>query len=190
MVRPAESFKREEIAMAVGVVLEFEGATLDQYDQVIEKMGLAPGGATPPGALFHWVTQTDNGFRVTDVWRDRETFERFAEEQIGPYSAEVGITNPPQTSFFDVHHYVAGNDVPARLRPPGSPGANEICVSQSSECLSSSRSTSCTPRFAHGAGVCARSWLAGARLSAWREVGVDELYGPGPFTYGGGTTLG
>ena len=31
---------------------------------------------------------------------------------------------------------------------------------------------------------------AGARLSARREVGVDELYGPGPFADGGGATLG
>src|SRR5437870_7930773 len=106
MVGALEHVKRKEIAMAVGIVLAFEGATLDQYDQILEKMGLSPGGATPPGALFHWVAQTDNGLRVTDVWRDRETFERFAEEQIGPYSAEVGITNPPQTSFFDVHNYL------------------------------------------------------------------------------------
>ncbi|TMK38438.1 MAG: hypothetical protein E6G56_14665 [Actinobacteria bacterium] len=92
--------------MAVGVVLEFEGATLDQYDQVVEKMGFSPGGPAAPGGLFHWVTKTDGGFRVTDVWRDRETFERFAEEQIGPYSAEVGITNPPEISFFEVHNYL------------------------------------------------------------------------------------
>jgi len=95
--------------MAVAVVLDFEGATLDQYDQVIELMGFSPGGATPPGALFHWVTKTDAGFRVTDVWQDRETFDRFAQEHIGPHSAEVGIPNPPQISFFDVHnHLTAG----------------------------------------------------------------------------------
>lgn len=92
--------------MAVGVVLDFEGATVDQYDQVIEKMGFSPGGAGGQGSLFHWVTQTDDGMRVTDVWQDRETFERFAEEQIGPFTAAVGITNPPQISFFDVHNYL------------------------------------------------------------------------------------
>jgi hypothetical protein len=35
--------------MAVGVVLEFAGATLDQYDQIVEKMGFSPGGAGAPG---------------------------------------------------------------------------------------------------------------------------------------------
>jgi hypothetical protein len=92
--------------MAVGVVLEFAGATLDQYDQIVEKMGFSPKGAGAPGGLFHWVTQTDDGIRITDVWQDRETFERFAQEQIGPLTAEVGITSPPRISYLDVHNYL------------------------------------------------------------------------------------
>ena len=36
--------------MAVAIVSEFEGATLDQYDQVIQKMGLTPGGEGAPHA--------------------------------------------------------------------------------------------------------------------------------------------
>jgi hypothetical protein len=47
--------------MAVAVEMNFKGATLDQYDQVIQKMGLTPGGATAPGAISHWVAQTDDG---------------------------------------------------------------------------------------------------------------------------------
>jgi hypothetical protein len=90
--------------MAVGVVMDFEGGTLDQYDQVVQKMGLTPGGPTPPGALFHWVTATDNGVRVTDVWESREQFERFAQEQIGPLSAEVGLSEP-QPTFYEAHNY-------------------------------------------------------------------------------------
>ena len=70
--------------MPVAVVLEFEGATLDRYDQVVDKMGFQPGGAGAPGGLFHWVTETPNGFRVTDVWETREQFEAFADAQIGP----------------------------------------------------------------------------------------------------------
>jgi hypothetical protein len=95
--------------MAVGVVMEFEGATLDQYDQVIAKMGFSPGGAGPAGALFHWVAETADGIRVTDVWESREQFDRFAQEQIGPYAAEVGIPGPPEISYLDVHnHLTAG----------------------------------------------------------------------------------
>ena len=86
--------------MAVAVQLEFPGATLEQYDQVIKKMGFTPGG------IFHWVTKTNDGIRVTDVWETKEQFERFSREQIGPYSAEAGIPAPPRITFFELHNYL------------------------------------------------------------------------------------
>lgn len=93
--------------MAVGVILDFPGGTLEQYDQVIDKMGFTKGGPGPPGALFHWVTKTDDGIRVVDVWESREQFERFAQEKIGPLTQEVGVPGPPTTSFFEVHNHLA-----------------------------------------------------------------------------------
>jgi len=92
--------------MAVAVEQNFSGATLDQYDQILEKMGLTPGGSTPPGAISHWVAKTDDGVRVVDVWETREQFERFAQEQIGPYAKEVGIEGEPTMRFYDVHNYL------------------------------------------------------------------------------------
>ena len=94
--------------MAVAVVMDFEGGTLDQYDQVVGAMGLEHGGPTPPGALFHWVTKTDSGVRVTDVWESQDKFEAFAQEQIGPQTAAVGLREPSVT-FHEVHnHFIKG----------------------------------------------------------------------------------
>ena len=92
--------------MPVAVELNFHGASLDQYDQVIQKMGLKQGGATPPGAISHFVTGTDDGFRVVDVWETKEDFDKFAQEQIGPYSREAGMTSEPEVRFYDVHNYL------------------------------------------------------------------------------------
>ena len=92
--------------MAIGVQLDFNGATLDQYDEVVAKMGFEPGGRGAPGGLFHWVTKTDNGIRVTDVWESREIFERFAQEQIGPITQEVGVPGPPEITFNDAYNYL------------------------------------------------------------------------------------
>ena len=92
--------------MAQGVVLDFPGGTLDQYDEVIKLMGLKPGGKTPPGGMFHWVTKTDAGIRVTDVWESREVFDSFAKEKIGPLTAQVGMPEP-KIDFYDVHNYLA-----------------------------------------------------------------------------------
>lgn len=92
--------------MAIGVQMDFPGGTLEQYDQVIAKMGFKPRGPGGPGGLFHWVTKTDSGVRVTDVWESREQFERFSRERIGPITAEVGLPEPPRVTIFEVHNYL------------------------------------------------------------------------------------
>jgi hypothetical protein len=92
--------------MAVAVEMNFRGATIEQYDEIIGKMGLTPGGATPSGAISHWVAKTDDGMRVVDVWESREAFDAYANEKIFPLSAEAGITDPPETTFYDVHSYL------------------------------------------------------------------------------------
>jgi hypothetical protein len=91
--------------MAVAVILDFESGTTDQYDRVIEKMGFEKGGPGGPGGLFHWITKTDGGLRVTDVWEDREHFDKFAQEQIGPITQEMGLPQP-QITFHEVHNYL------------------------------------------------------------------------------------
>lgn len=91
--------------MAIGVQQDFPGATLAQYDQVVQKMGFHPGGAGAPGGLFHWVT-TDTGIRVVDVWESKGQFEKFAADKVGPLSAQAGITQPPKITFFEIHNYL------------------------------------------------------------------------------------
>jgi hypothetical protein len=92
--------------MPVAVVMDFKDATLDQSDQVIVKMGFTPGGAGPPGALFHWVAGSEDGMRVVDVLETREQFERFAGEQIGPLLRGGRYPQP------------AGHSLPRRPQPP------------------------------------------------------------------------
>jgi hypothetical protein len=92
--------------MAVGIELQFRGATLAQYDQVIQRMGFKPGGPGARGSLFHCAAKTEDGFRVIDVWESREQFERFSRDKIAPYTADAGMPEPPQITFFDVHNYL------------------------------------------------------------------------------------
>lgn len=96
--------------MAVAIEMIFDGATVEQYDQICQKMGLTPGGPGPEGAISHFCTATDSGLRIVDVWETREQFDTFAQEQIGPFSAEAGITAPPAMSFYDVHNYFTPGD--------------------------------------------------------------------------------
>jgi hypothetical protein len=93
--------------MTIGVQIDFPGATLDQYDEAIERMGLLPGGPSARHELFHWVTKTDGGIRVVDVWESREAYDEFAEDRIRPVASEVGISEPPEVQFFEVYNYFA-----------------------------------------------------------------------------------
>jgi hypothetical protein len=94
--------------MAVAVQLDFRGATLKHYDQALEWLGLLPGGPAARNQLFHWVTETDDGIRLIDVWDSREAFEKFFEATVRPVLPEIGVFDPPEVHVFEVHNYFAG----------------------------------------------------------------------------------
>jgi hypothetical protein len=108
MIAPFALHSRRD-GMAVAFQLVFKGATLDQYDQVIHGMGLTRGGETPAGALFHWVTRTDDGIMVVDVWETPEQFEQFSREQIGPLTQQAGITEQPEVTAYPVHNWLGAS---------------------------------------------------------------------------------
>ncbi|WP_427016224.1 hypothetical protein ACQCSX_15825 [Pseudarthrobacter sp. P1] len=91
--------------MAIAVVMDFAGGTLDQYDEVLKRAQFAAEGAGSPGGLFHWVAATDGGVRITDVWESREVADAFYQDQLGPITAELGIVEP-EVSYFDVHNFL------------------------------------------------------------------------------------
>jgi hypothetical protein len=89
--------------MAIAVIMDFTGGTLEDYDRVVARLGLTPDGPGAPGGLFHWVAATENGAKIVDVWRTREQADEFYQNQLGPITAELGI-DPPEISYFDVHN--------------------------------------------------------------------------------------
>lgn len=94
--------------MAVAVQLDFQNASIEQYDRINEIIGLLPGGPASPEEIFHWVMKTEGGFRVVDVWESREAFEKFAQDKLKPIYRDVGLVDPPDIQFFEVHNYLAG----------------------------------------------------------------------------------
>lgn len=91
--------------MAIAIIMDFNGTTIEQYDEINKKMGLTPEGPGPEGSMFHWATATGNGFQVTDVWESRDQFDAFARDKIGPLSMELGFAEPPKMTFYEVHNY-------------------------------------------------------------------------------------
>jgi hypothetical protein len=96
--------------MAIAVIMDFTEGTLEDYDKVVQRLGLAPGGPGAPGGLFHWVSGTDGGARIVDVWQTREQADAFYQDKLGPVTTELGLPQP-EISYFDVHNFqTAGPD--------------------------------------------------------------------------------
>lgn len=91
--------------MAVAVILEFAGATLEGYDRVITELGLAGARRGEPGLLFHWVAALPGGgIRVVDVWDDRDLAEAFVRDRLVGATQALGATEPPGIEVLEVHN--------------------------------------------------------------------------------------
>jgi heme-degrading monooxygenase HmoA len=84
--------------VAVCLIVNVPGATLEQYDQVREGIGDPLG----EGQISHVAGQTDDGMCVVDVWESREHFDRFLQERLGEQFGRAGLSQP-QITEFEVH---------------------------------------------------------------------------------------
>ena len=96
--------------MAIGVYFTFEGATLDQYEQVcrglnngelMTKLSDWPGD----GCLAHAAWQDGDTLSVFDVWESPEAFESFGEKMM-PIAADAGLP-PAEPHVVPLHNFVA-----------------------------------------------------------------------------------
>jgi hypothetical protein len=87
--------------MAVAMLLEWSGVTLDQYDAVIRDLEL--GGRAYPGGIFHVAGPTESGIRVVDVWESQEAFNGFLQARLAAALRKNGV-QPPQVQVWPVHN--------------------------------------------------------------------------------------
>jgi hypothetical protein len=95
------------LAMAIGVIIEIPGGTRQHYDQVMHKLSL--GGQLPPQALAHVAGPIPGGWRVIDVWEDKEDFLLFVQGKLMKAMHEAGVP-PVQPVFFQVYNTLLPND--------------------------------------------------------------------------------
>jgi signal transduction histidine kinase len=77
---------------AVAVLVEWEGVTAEQYDEMINRMSVTD--VSLPGGLFHVAGPTENGWRVFDVWASPEVADRFSRETLMPILQQAGFPLP------------------------------------------------------------------------------------------------
>jgi hypothetical protein len=96
--------------MPVVIVHQGPSLTQERYEESVRR--LLPGGkgrlnspADWPveGLLVHIAGQSEDGFRVVDVWESEDACRRFGE-QLMPILQEVGITDQPE--IYPAHTFV------------------------------------------------------------------------------------
>jgi hypothetical protein len=87
--------------MAAGLILEFEGQTLEHYNKVNEALGIDTESGTgdwPDGLVSHSAGLNEDGHLVVmEVWDSPEHQAAFMEGRLGEALAKGGIEGPPSS---------------------------------------------------------------------------------------------
>jgi len=105
--------------------IDVAGLTPDEYRAVLDEMGVE----TRPDAhiYLHITAPIEGGFRVIEIWDDKEAFERFLQNRLGPANEALQITRKAEITIKPLHNFFAPRlsqlpEVVARL--PGAPGSH------------------------------------------------------------------
>ncbi len=97
----AEPGDRKKVAtVAIAMIFDGPGVTQAQYEQVLNEV--APGNQPPPGMLYHVACQTQNGWRVVEVWESQDAATRFFQDKLGQALQRASISVQPEV--LQVHN--------------------------------------------------------------------------------------
>jgi hypothetical protein len=90
------------------MLIEIDDLDTDGYDEMASKMDAHTGDASQGPWVTHTAARTESGgIFVADVWDSAEAFGKFAEEQIAPAGAAVGM-GPIEPRIVPVHNVIRG----------------------------------------------------------------------------------
>jgi hypothetical protein len=96
--------------MSEALILEFKGATSDQYHAVNKILGLDPAtgeGNSPAGLLSHTGAFGAGGDLVVfEVWDSQEAQAAFMAARLGPALGQAGVPEPSRIEWLSLegHH--------------------------------------------------------------------------------------
>ena len=95
--------------MAVMMILDWQGATVEQYEAVNEAMGLITDDDAPDGLIEHTAAVSDDGSLViVDLWESQEALDTFFEQRLGPAIEQVGVESG-EPRLMPVHNTFEGS---------------------------------------------------------------------------------
>lgn len=92
--------------MAILVMMDVPGMTLDQFDEMNRRLGIETADDLPDGCLAHAAGETDDGLEVIDVWESPEALGDFVENRLVPSSEGVADLSNLQPRVLPVHNRI------------------------------------------------------------------------------------
>jgi hypothetical protein len=110
--------------MSVVSTLDVHGLTAHEYRAVMDELGVE---TRPEGGIYlHLTTPTDFGFRVVEIWDEKEGFDRFVERRLAPAGKAVGLEREMTIAVTPLHNFFAPRltELPTLVASlPGAPSA-------------------------------------------------------------------
>jgi hypothetical protein len=91
--------------MTVVTTLDITGLTAAEYRAVLDELGVE---TRPEGGIYlHLTTPTDFGFRIVEIWDEKDGFDRFLERRLTPAAEAVGMDRETAITVTPLHNFFA-----------------------------------------------------------------------------------
>jgi hypothetical protein len=91
--------------MTVVSTLDVSGLTAPEYRAVMDQLGVE---RRPEGGIYlHLTTPTDVGFRIVEIWDEKENFDRFVENRLVPANEAIGLSRATEITVTPLHNFFA-----------------------------------------------------------------------------------
>jgi hypothetical protein len=102
------AFRGKGTEANVLMLVEIDDLGTDAYDEMVSNMDAHYGDGSKHPATTHTAARREGGGMViADTWESPEAFGKFAQEQIGPAGAAVGL-GPIEPRIVPVHNRIRG----------------------------------------------------------------------------------
>jgi hypothetical protein len=110
--------------MTVISTLEVTGLTPSEYRAVMDELGVEQ---RPEGGIYlHLTTPIEFGYRIVEIWDQKENFDRFVEHRLAPANEAIGLDRSTEITVTPLHNLFAPRleEIPGLVSSlPGAPGS-------------------------------------------------------------------
>jgi hypothetical protein len=91
--------------MTVVSTLDVTDLTATEYRAVMDELGVE---RRPEGGIYlHLTTPTDFGYRIVEIWDEKDNFDRFVERRLAPANQAIGVERATKITVTPLHNLFA-----------------------------------------------------------------------------------